>query len=87
MSPTVTKTTAIIIAIVVVIAVVGGVWAYYATRPKKPAVIKIGYIAPFTGPAAEFGTNGWRGVAIALDEINAEGIKIKGKTYTIEIIK
>jgi len=30
-------------------------------------VIPIGYVAPFTGPAAEFGTNGWRGVEIAVD--------------------
>jgi branched-chain amino acid transport system substrate-binding protein len=50
-------------------------------------VIKIGYVAPFTGPAAEFGTNGLRGVEIAVDEVNAEGIVINGETYTIEIVR
>jgi branched-chain amino acid transport system substrate-binding protein len=50
-------------------------------------VIKIGYVAPFTGPAAEFGTNGLRGVEIAVDEVNAEGILIDGEVYTIEIIR
>jgi branched-chain amino acid transport system substrate-binding protein len=50
-------------------------------------VIKIGYVAPFTGPAAEFGTNGLRGVEIAVDEVNAEGIVIDGETYTIEIVR
>jgi len=50
-------------------------------------VIKIGYVAPFTGPAAEFGTNGLRGVEIAVDEVNAEGILIDGEVYTIEIVR
>jgi branched-chain amino acid transport system substrate-binding protein len=50
-------------------------------------VIKIGYVAPFTGPAAEFGTNGLRGVEIAVDEVNAAGIVINGETYTIEIVR
>ncbi len=50
-------------------------------------VIKIGYIAPFTGPAAEFGTNGWRGIQLALDEVNEKGITIGGEQYKIEIIR
>jgi len=50
-------------------------------------VIEIGYTAPFTGAAAEFGTNGWRGVQIALEEINAEGIKVNGETYNIKIVR
>jgi branched-chain amino acid transport system substrate-binding protein len=50
-------------------------------------VIKIGYTAPFTGSAAEFGTNGWRGIQLALEEINADGVKVKGKTYKIEIVR
>jgi branched-chain amino acid transport system substrate-binding protein len=50
-------------------------------------VIPIGYVAPFTGTAAEFGTNGWRGVEIAVDEVNEQGIEIDGETYQIEIIR
>ena len=49
--------------------------------------IKIGYTAPFTGSAAEFGTNGWRGVQIALDEINAKGVMVDGKKYQVEIVR
>ena len=56
-------------------------------EPETDNIIKIGYVAPFTGPAAEFGTNGWRGVQIAVDEVNAEGILINGEVYTIEIIR
>jgi branched-chain amino acid transport system substrate-binding protein len=49
--------------------------------------IKIGYTAPFTGSAAEFGTNGWRGVQIALDEINQKGVMVNGKKHTVEVIR
>ena len=49
--------------------------------------IKIGYTAPFTGSAAEFGTNGLRGVEIALDEINAKGVMVGGKKYTVELVR
>ncbi len=47
--------------------------------------IKIGYTAPFTGSAAEFGINGWRGIQLALQEINKKGVMVGGKKYTIEI--
>jgi branched-chain amino acid transport system substrate-binding protein len=47
--------------------------------------IKIGYTAPFTGSAAEFGVNGWRGIQLALEEINKKGVIVGGKKYTIEI--
>ncbi len=49
--------------------------------------IRIGYTAPFTGAAAEFGNNGWRGILLALEDINKEGISIKGKQYKIKIFK
>jgi len=48
-------------------------------------VIKIGYTAPFTGSAAEFGVNGWRGIQLALEEINKKGVMVGGKKYTIKI--
>lgn len=74
-----------IIVIVAIVAIVG--YWYYSTITAVPHVIKIGYTAPFTGPAAEFGTNGWRGIQIALEEINAKGVYINGIKYTIEIIR
>jgi branched-chain amino acid transport system substrate-binding protein len=50
-------------------------------------VIKIGYTAPFTGSGAEYGTNGWRGMQLALEELNAKGVKVGDKTYKIEIVR
>ncbi|MDR5694634.1 MAG: ABC transporter substrate-binding protein [Armatimonadota bacterium] len=52
-----------------------------------PATIKVGYTAPFTGAAAEFGTNGWRGIQLALEEINAKGLTVEGKRYRVEIVR
>src|SRR5690606_7155859 len=50
-------------------------------------VVKIGYCAPFTGPAAEFGTNGWRGIQLALEDIEKEGLIINGQAYRIEMVR
>lgn len=49
--------------------------------------ITIGYTAPFTGPAAEFGNNGWRGILLALEDINQTGIRIGDRLYKIRIAK
>jgi branched-chain amino acid transport system substrate-binding protein len=49
--------------------------------------IQIGYTAPFTGSAAEYGNNGWRGILLALEDINKSGISIGGKQYKIKINK
>jgi branched-chain amino acid transport system substrate-binding protein len=77
----------ILITVVIVVAVIAGVVYWWMTIPAGENVIKIGYTAPFTGTAAEFGTNGWYGMEIALEEINKEGIMIGNKKYTIEIIR
>ena len=63
----------------------GGEQEEAAAMPAK--TIKIGYCAPFTGPAAEFGANGWRGIQLALEDINKEGIEVGGETYGFEIVR
>jgi branched-chain amino acid transport system substrate-binding protein len=82
------RITKLILATVVLLAAAALVWSTGGQGEKAGGkVIKIGYTAPFTGSAAEFGTNGWRGVQLALEEINATGLKVKGETYKIEIIR
>jgi branched-chain amino acid transport system substrate-binding protein len=78
-----------VLAVLLALALIGSAaWAGGAKEGAAAAkAIKIGYTAPFTGSAAEFGTNGWRGVQLALEEINAAGIKVKGETYQIEIVR
>jgi branched-chain amino acid transport system substrate-binding protein len=65
-----------------------GLWAGGGGEaPAEAKVIKVGYTAPFTGSAAEFGTNGWRGVQLALEDINKDGVTVGGETYQIEIVR
>jgi len=77
----------IILTIITIAAVVsmGGFCSLALAQSSK--VIKVGYTAPFTGAAAEFGTNGWRGVQLALEDINKKGIQVNDTTYKIEIIR
>ncbi|MCE5317127.1 MAG: ABC transporter substrate-binding protein [Parachlamydia sp.] len=79
------NTTKVIMGFTMVFAVIVGLYSFTWAADSK--VIKIGYTAPFTGAAAEFGTNGWRGIQLALDDVNKTGIKIKGQTYKIDIIR
>jgi branched-chain amino acid transport system substrate-binding protein len=82
------KVTRLMVAAVVLLAGAALVWSAGGPGEKEAGkVIKIGYTAPFTGSAAEFGTNGWRGIQLALEEINAKGVKVGGETYKVEIIR
>jgi len=73
--------------VMIVITVVAMVLLGLNTTGFAANVIKIGYTAPFTGSAAEFGTNGLRGIQLALEEINKKGVMVSGKKYTIKIIR
>jgi branched-chain amino acid transport system substrate-binding protein len=74
-----------ILAIMLAAAIFPGLSATGFAADAK--VIKIGYTAPFTGAAAEFGTNGWRGVLLALEDINKKMIMIGGEPHKIQIVK
>jgi branched-chain amino acid transport system substrate-binding protein len=54
---------------------------------RIPDTIKIGVAQPLSGPLAPFGTDLLNGAQLAVDEINAQGLKIKGKPVTLEIVK
>jgi len=51
-----------------------------------PATIKIGVAQPLTGNLAPLGQDLLNGVTLAVEELNKEGFKIKGRPVTIEII-
>lgn len=76
-----------LVKILLVSSLVGVVFIVLGLGVENAEVIKVGYTAPFTGPAAEFGTNGWRGVQLAVEDVNEKGITLDGKTYKIEIIR
>ena len=50
--------------------------------------VVIGFTAPLSGPAAEYGLNCASGLDMAVKQINKTGgIKIKGKTYNLKLVK
>lgn len=69
---------AVVMALVVSAAALPGV---------ASAQVKIGFIAPLTGPAAEAGTALRQGATLAMDEINAKGgVDVGGKKQKLEIL-
>lgn len=61
--------------------------AMAAEGAPETGEIRIGYTAPFTGAAAEYGNNGWRGILLALEDINKKGLFINGNPHKIRIYK
>jgi branched-chain amino acid transport system substrate-binding protein len=51
-----------------------------------PSTIKVGVAQPLTGPLAALGQDLLNGVTLAVEELNKEGFKVKGKPVTIEVV-
>ena len=54
--------------------------------PPPPVVVKIGHVAPLTGGIAHLGKDNENGARLALDEANAENIKIAGQSIKFELV-
>lgn len=55
-------------------------------QPKGELIVKIGSVAPLTGPQAHLGKDNENGARLAIDEANARGVKIGGKKATFVLI-
>jgi branched-chain amino acid transport system substrate-binding protein len=94
----ITKTTAIIIAAIVIIAAVGIGVAFLTLTPSEqetkptptaPSTIKIGLLTHLTGPVTPTGLDILRGAQLAVEEINAEGgvfVKEFNKKIPLQLI-
>ena len=60
--------------------------ALLAGCDNTPSVIKIGVAQPMSGNLASLGQDMHNGVKLAVDELNKEGFKIKGKPVVLEIV-
>jgi len=49
-------------------------------------VIKIGHVAPMSGAIAHLGKDNENGARMAIDELNAKGVKIGGKAVKLELL-
>jgi branched-chain amino acid transport system substrate-binding protein len=58
-----------------------------ATPPPKPEVtVKLGHVAPLTGPQAHLGKDNENAARMAIDELNAKGLEIGGAKITLELV-
>jgi branched-chain amino acid transport system substrate-binding protein len=57
-----------------------------ATPTAAPLTVRIGFVAPLTGEDANYGHDLENGVQLALDEANAQGIKIGDQTAHFELV-
>jgi branched-chain amino acid transport system substrate-binding protein len=48
-------------------------------------VVKIGHVAPMSGPQAHYGKDNENGVRMAIEDLNAKGVTIGGKKVKLEI--
>ena len=59
-----------------------------APAPTTPsvAVVKIGHVGPTSGPNAHLGKDNENGARMAIDELNAAGVKIGDKAVKLELL-
>jgi branched-chain amino acid transport system substrate-binding protein len=59
-----------------------------AAPPPAPApmVVKLGHVGPLTGGIAHLGKDNENGARLAIDEANASGFKLGGKSVRLELI-
>lgn len=75
----------LLISIAVVIIVIGGVAAWYLTRPPKPEVLKLGCHEPLSGALAKHGEGSLRGIKIAIKHFEEDyGYKVELVVYDDE---
>ncbi|MBU3616085.1 branched-chain amino acid ABC transporter substrate-binding protein [Polynucleobacter sp. JS-Polo-80-F4] len=57
-----------------------------ATAPVDGVEVKIGHVAPLTGPIAHLGKDNENGARLALEEINKAGLTIDGKKVVLTLV-
>ncbi len=53
---------------------------------EGPEVIRIGSVAPLTGPQTHIGKDNENGARMAVDEINAQGLELGGRKVKLELL-
>src|SRR5262245_7527775 len=57
-----------------------------AASAQAQEVVKIGFASPLTGPQGHYGKDNQNGAQMAIDDLNARGIKIGGKPVKFELL-
>jgi branched-chain amino acid transport system substrate-binding protein len=82
-----TKRYLILLAIICLLFVaVGLLFRLSTSAGPREEISSIGLIAPLTGPGAGFGLPSLRSAEMAVEEINKNGVVVKGVTYRFKLI-
>ena len=57
-----------------------------SAQAAEPLVVKIGHVAALSGPAAHLGRDNENGARMAIDELNAKGVKIDGRVVRLQLL-
>ena len=57
-----------------------------AAEAKPEIVVKLGHVAPMTGPQAHLGKDNENGAMLAIEELNAKGMEIGGAKVKFELL-
>ncbi|NHC06422.1 amino acid/amide ABC transporter substrate-binding protein (HAAT family) [Azonexus fungiphilus] len=57
-----------------------------APAEKPVVVVKLGHVAPMTGPQAHLGKDNESGAVLAVEELNAQGLEIGGAKVKFELV-
>ena len=57
-----------------------------APAAKPEVVVKLGHVAPMTGPQAHLGKDNENGAVLAIEELNAQGFEIDGAKVKFELL-
>jgi len=61
-------------------------WGLPPARAQSSDVIKIGFASPLTGPQAHYGKDNQNGAQMAIDDLNARGVRLGGTLVKLELI-
>ena len=53
---------------------------------QPAAVVKIGFASPLSGPQSHYGKDNQNGAQLAIEELNARGVRIGGKPVVFELV-
>lgn len=58
----------------------------FAGTASAQQVVKIGHVAPISGPSAHLGKDNENAARMAVDELNAKGVTLNGQKVTLQLI-
>ncbi|HEY5580339.1 MAG TPA: branched-chain amino acid ABC transporter substrate-binding protein, partial [Rhodoferax sp.] len=68
------------------ITVVAAIAAAAGVAMAQEMVVKIGHVAPISGPQATYGRDNENGALMAIDDLNAAGVVIGGKKVKLQLV-